>query len=101
MSFFELDDFCEIFFVFLVIGFISYCFLLTDDPPIFGIYRQKTPTYYIKFVIAFLLVKLRKRPTIQYEEADKLQPFSSHPLVCVEYSLRTKSYLTKIIFLGC
>lgn len=81
MSFYELDDFCEIFIIFFVTGFISYCFLLSDDPPIFGIYRQKTPTYYIKFVIAYLLVKFRKRPPIRDEDAEKLQQFSTHPLV--------------------
>lgn len=81
MCIFDIFNFFGTCFLFLLIIIVPYCLLTSRNEPIFEIYRQKTPTFYLKFFIAYILLKLRKRPRIREEEAEKLQPFSTHPKV--------------------
>lgn len=50
-------------------------------PPIFGVFRQKAFAFYVKKKFIRFLLKYKKPTSIKDDDADKLQPLSSHPLV--------------------
>lgn len=54
---------------------------LPPYPPIFGLYPQKSFAFYVKKYVMRILLKYQKRAPIKDDEADKLQPLSSDPLV--------------------
>lgn len=69
--------------LFLLVVFTHYFLSLPPYPPIFGVYRQKSFAFYVKKYVMRILLKFQKRKPINDDEADKLQPLSSHPLVCI------------------
>lgn len=85
MSIFDSSEFYKWFLsattLFMLIGLIHHLLRLPPYPPIFGVYRQKSLVFYVKKYLMRILLKFQKREPITDEDADKLQPLSSHPLV--------------------
>lgn len=64
-----------------LITFIHRCLCVSPYSPIFERYRSESFTFYVKKNVMRILLRYRKKIPIKDDDADKLQPLSSHPLV--------------------